>query len=123
MDFALKHNSAEKARSGCQVIFVSQPRKLSANGQRVDKANKGKLGALLKRGDMDTVIDGFSDYARDGVVEMGGRAIATMLGATRAAATDKGKLAAAQFGDYAQSSGSGNANIVISDPDTLAALS
>ena len=77
----------------------------------------------LKRGDIDTVIDGFSDYARDGVVEMGGRAIATMLGATRAAATDKGKLAAAQFGDYAQSSGSGNANIVISDPDTLAALS
>ena len=53
MDFVLKHNSADKARSACQVIFVSQPRKLSASGQRVDKANKGMLSALLKRGDMD----------------------------------------------------------------------
>ena len=54
---------------------------------------------------------------------MGGRAIATMLGATRAAANENGPLAAAQFGEYAQSSGSGNANLVISDPKTLAALS
>ncbi len=77
---------------------------------------------LLKAGEIETVISGFRDYARNGVVEMGGRAIATMLGATRASAAHKGPLAAAQFGDYAQSSGSGNANIVISDRDTLAAL-
>jgi len=53
MEFVLKHNTAEKARSACQVITVTQPRKLSASGQRVDKANKGMLSALLKRGDMD----------------------------------------------------------------------
>ena len=37
-------------------------------------------------------------------------------------ARQKGALGAVQFGEYAQSSGSGNANIVISDRETLAAL-
>jgi len=77
---------------------------------------------MLKRGEIDTVIAGFPDYAKSAVVEMGGRAITTMLGATRAVAGDKGPLAASQFGDYAQSSGSGNVNLVISDRQTLAAL-
>jgi len=53
MEFVLKHNTAEKARSACQIITVTQPRKLSASGLRVDKANKGMLSAILKRGDMD----------------------------------------------------------------------
>ncbi len=53
MEFVLKHNTAEKARGACQVIIVSQPRKLTASGQRGDKAGKGLLSAILKRGDMD----------------------------------------------------------------------
>ena len=53
MEFALKHNSADKARSACQIITVSQPRKLSASGQRIDKASAGALSAILKRGDME----------------------------------------------------------------------
>jgi 3,4-dihydroxyphenylacetate 2,3-dioxygenase len=77
---------------------------------------------MLKQGQIDNVIEGFVDYAKSGVVEMGGRAIATMLGATRAVAGDKGQLAARQFGGYAQSSGSGNANLLIADPETLGAL-
>jgi 3,4-dihydroxyphenylacetate 2,3-dioxygenase len=77
---------------------------------------------MLKRGDIDSAINDFPEYANNCVVEMGGRAIATMLGATRAVAADGGQLAALQFGDYAQSSGSGNANLVISDQATLAAL-
>ena len=77
---------------------------------------------MLKLGDIESVINDFPEYASNGVVEMGGRAIATMLGATRAVAADGGQLAALQFGDYAQSSGSGNANLVISDQATLAAL-
>ena len=56
MEFVLKHNNAEKARSACQIITVTQPRKLSASGQRVDKANKGMLSAILKRGDMDGTV-------------------------------------------------------------------
>ncbi len=77
---------------------------------------------MLKSGDIESVIKTFPQYVKSGVVEMGGRAIATMLGATRAVATDAGPLAALQFGDYAQSSGSGNANLVIADQQTLTAL-
>ena len=76
----------------------------------------------LKNGDVDAVINGFPAYAKSNVVEMGGRAIATMLGATRSVAEDTGPLAALQFGEYAQSSGSGNANLVISDQATIATL-
>ena len=57
----------------------------------------------LKRGDIESVIDGFAQYSSNAVVEMGGRAIATMLGSTRALASEKGQLAASQFGGYAQS--------------------
>ena len=47
MEFALKHNSSDKARSACQIVTVSQPRKLSVSGQRIDKANAGILSAIL----------------------------------------------------------------------------
>ena len=53
MDFSVKHNSPEKARSACQIVTVSQPRKLSASGKLVDKASKGQLTSVLKTGDMD----------------------------------------------------------------------
>ena len=56
MEFALKHNPAEKTRSACLIVPVSQPRKLSATGQRIDKAGKGMLSAVLKSGDMEGKI-------------------------------------------------------------------
>jgi leucyl aminopeptidase len=53
MEFSLKHNAPENARSACQIITVSQPRKLSRSGQHVDKACKGYLTSIIKRGDME----------------------------------------------------------------------
>jgi len=53
MDFSLKHNAPEKSASACLIITVSQPRKLSASGQSVDKACKGYLREVLKNGDME----------------------------------------------------------------------
>ena len=53
MEFSVKHNSPEKARSACQIITVSQPRKLSASGREVDKSSKGQLASILRTGDMD----------------------------------------------------------------------
>ena len=53
MEFSLKHNSPESARGACQIITVTQARKLSSSGLRVDKAGKGFLSSILKRGDMD----------------------------------------------------------------------
>ena len=53
MEFGLKHNTPENARSACQIITVSQARKLSRSGQRVDKASKGFLTSITRRGDME----------------------------------------------------------------------
>jgi len=53
MEFSLKHNIPESARGACQIITVAQARKLSGSGQRVDKASKGFLSSILKRGDME----------------------------------------------------------------------
>jgi leucyl aminopeptidase len=53
MEFGLKHNTPENARSACQIITVSQVRKLSRSGQRIDKASKGFLTSIIKRGDME----------------------------------------------------------------------
>lgn len=121
------HSAARKLQR-CVVVIASSAlthalvrgRESLPTRERID-ADKRVID-LLKRGAIDAVIAGFPDYARAGVVEMGGRAIATMLGATRALAREKGPLAAQQFGDYAQSSGSGNANLVVSDQQTLSAL-
>jgi len=121
------HRAAKKQQRRVVVIASSALTHALVRGrehwptqERVD-ADKAVIDQI-KKGAIDAVIAGFPDYARAGVVEMGGRAIATMLGATRALAGEKGPLAAQQFGDYAQSSGSGNANLVISDAETLSAL-
>lgn len=126
------HKTAKKLQRRVVVIASSALTHALVRGrehwptkERID-ADKVVIDQL-KNGAIDDVIAAFPDYARNGVVEMGGRAIATMLGATRAFARDKltrdkEQLKAAQFGAYAQSSGSGNANLVISDPQTLAAL-
>ena len=53
MEFSLKHNTPESARGACQIITVTQARKLSGSGLRVDKASKGFLSSILKRGDME----------------------------------------------------------------------
>jgi leucyl aminopeptidase len=53
MEFSLKHNTPEKAQSACQILTVSQARKLSSSALRVDKSCKGLLTSILKRGDME----------------------------------------------------------------------
>lgn len=53
------------------------------------------------------------EFVRDGVAEMGGRTLSTMVGGLQALAADYGELAGAQYGPYAQSSGSGNAHLAV----------
>ena len=73
----------------------------------------------LKRGSIDEVIAGFTEYSKMTVAEMGGRALATMLGVISAMSRDGKVLAATQYGDYAQSSGSCNAVLLVADSETL----
>lgn len=67
----------------------------------------------LKRGAVDEAIAWFPEYSRTVVAEMNGKPLAAMLGALQALAEDCVTLAGEQFGGYAQSSGSGNASVLV----------
>jgi len=66
----------------------------------------------LESGDLQALIRWFPDYARASVAEMGGRVVAGFLGALSAMASQP--YGARRFGEYAQSSGSGNLSIALS---------
>lgn len=74
----------------------------------------------LKEGDLNQAIGDFSEYSRFVVAEMSGKPLATMLGAAKAMAGGGTAAAGRQYGDYAQSSGSGNAVLLMAELDTLA---
>jgi len=76
----------------------------------------------LTAGALDQVIDGFTDYSRIVGAEMGGRPLATLLGVARAMASEVAPIAGRQYGEYAQSSGSGNAVLLLAGPAGLALL-
>ena len=81
-----------------------------------------RLIAQLKAGQLDEAIAGFGEYSKFVGAEMGGRPLATMLGVARAMAAEQGALAGRQYGEYAQSSGSGNVVMTLATPQTLAQL-
>ncbi len=53
MEFSIKGGSPERARAGCVVVGVFETRKLSDAGATLDRAARGYISALLKRGDME----------------------------------------------------------------------
>ena len=53
MEFNVKVSPPVKTRSACLIVAVSEPRKLSTTGQLLDKASKGSLSKIIRRGDMD----------------------------------------------------------------------
>jgi 3,4-dihydroxyphenylacetate 2,3-dioxygenase len=75
---------------------------------------------FLKRGAIDETIAGFTEYSKKTVAEMGGRALGTLVGVAAAMSRDGKPMAAVQYGEYAQSSGSNNVVLLIGDKDTLA---
>lgn len=81
-----------------------------------------RLLSRLKRGAIDEVIADFGDYSRVTVAEMGGRSLATLLGVTKALSDEGVSLEGRQYGGYAQSSGSGNANFLIAAHQTMARI-
>jgi len=78
-----------------------------------------RLIGELERGEVAEAIGGLGDYTRTTVAEMGGRALATLLGVLAAMTADAGALRGRRYGGYTQSSGSGNANLLIADAATL----
>lgn len=78
-----------------------------------------KFVEQLKKGSLDEAIAAFTEYSRKVVAEMGGRALGTMLGVAAAMSREGKPMAARQFGDYAQSSGSNNVVLLMADKSTL----
>jgi 3,4-dihydroxyphenylacetate 2,3-dioxygenase len=76
----------------------------------------------LKGGAVEDAIAGFGDYSRLVGAEMGGRVLATLLGVARAMVADGASLTGRQYGEYAQSSASGNAVVLVADRGTLASV-
>ena len=68
---------------------------------------------LLKRGAVAEAIAWFPEYSRAVVAEMNGKPLAGMLGALQALGENGVALVGEQYGSYAQSSGSGNANLMV----------
>jgi 3,4-dihydroxyphenylacetate 2,3-dioxygenase len=73
----------------------------------------------LKQGAIEEALATFGDYSKKVGAEMGGRVLATLMGVLQAMASERAPLRGRQFGEYAQSSASGNAVVVLSDPATL----
>ena len=52
MEFSIKSGAAQTGRSGCLVVGVFESRKLSAAAAALDRASKGHLAGILRRGDL-----------------------------------------------------------------------
>ena len=72
-----------------------------------------KFIELTTAGKIDELTAWMPEFVKDGVAEMGGRTISTMIGGIEALAADHGELTGTQYGPYAQSSGSGNAHVAV----------
>ncbi len=53
MEFSIKTGVPQRIRTGCIVVGVFEPRKLSGAAAGLDRAAHGHLSAILRRGDMD----------------------------------------------------------------------
>ena len=53
MEFSIKTGAPAAARSGCVVVGIYHGRKLSAAASALDRATKGYLAGVLRRGDME----------------------------------------------------------------------
>jgi 3,4-dihydroxyphenylacetate 2,3-dioxygenase len=79
-----------------------------------------KFIAQLTTGAIEEAVAEFGAYSKFTGAEMGGRVLATLLGVVQALKAEGKTLAGRQFGEYAQSSASGNANVLVAEPETLA---
>jgi leucyl aminopeptidase len=53
VEFSIKSGAPQTGASGCLVVGVYEPRKLSAAAAAVDRAAKGYLSGVVRRGDME----------------------------------------------------------------------
>lgn len=121
------HASAKRLGRKAVVLASSALTHALVRGRQNEPAPERRLAddraiERLLAGDIASLQNELPQYAKSAVLEMGGRAIATMLGAAQALAADGAALKGRQYGGYAQSSGSGNANLILAPESTLRAM-
>jgi 3,4-dihydroxyphenylacetate 2,3-dioxygenase len=109
---------AAAAASGKRVVFVASSalsHKLVREPERWPEPAHQKLDldylALLREGRLAEARRMLDSYAPETKVEMGGRNLASMLGALDGMAPDR--LSGAEYGEYGPSSGAGHTNFAI----------
>ena len=53
MEFSIKSGNPEKQRTGCVVVAITEPRRLSPSAKALDNVSKKALSNVIRRGDMD----------------------------------------------------------------------
>ena len=108
------HETAKK--TGKRVVFIASCALAHAVARGPElwptdeqKQLDHKFIEMVKNGDIAGLGDWAPEYCRAAVAEMGGRPIHGMIGAAEAMAAQEPTVEGMMFGDYAQSSGSGNA--------------
>lgn len=116
----LVHETA--VETGRRVIYLSSTALSHALVRGPDswptderRAMDARITDMLIGGRIQDAIAYLPDFSRDGVVEMGGRVVASFLGTLDAmeTASPDAKFTGRQFGSYGQSSGSGNVSIAV----------
>ena len=107
------------ARSGKRVVFVASSalshrlvRDPASWPTEANQALDRRFLALLEAGRTNEARQFLAGFAAEAQVEMGGRNIASMLGALDGISRDR--LVGREFGEYGPSSGAGHTNIAVS---------
>lgn len=114
----LIHEAGKK--SGKKIVFISScalSHEVARGPERWPTEQRQRLDQrfieLTTEGRVTELAAWLPEFIREGVAEMGGRTISSMVGAAEALADEHGDLVGQQFGPYAQSSGSGNAHLAV----------
>lgn len=121
------HASAKRLGRNAVVLASSALTHALVRGRDIGPTPERRLAderaiERLLAGDLAALQKDLPQYATSAVLEMGGRAIATMLGAAQALAADGATLRGRQYSGYAQSSGSGNTNLILAPEATLSMM-
>jgi leucyl aminopeptidase len=77
MEYSVKSGNAEKQRTGCVIVAVFEPRKLSEAAKHLDTASAGELSNLQRKGDIDghrgqtALLHGLKNTLADRVLVVG----------------------------------------------------
>ena len=78
MEFSIKSGAPQSGEKGCVVVGVFEPRKLSAAAASLDRAAKGYLGGVARRGDLPGKLG--ATLLLHGVPGIAGRVLVVGLG-------------------------------------------